>query len=167
LGAGRVVDEVVQTIDVMPTLLEMSGLEPPADIQGQTLLPLINPTAAKSAWRPRPAISEKAITDPNKGAAPPPHDTEAYAIVDAGWKLVHHTTRPDGGPEFELFDAVKDPLDRHDVAAERPEIVQRLAKLLAGWRQMATAARLKPDAESTKGLSQQQLQRLRSLGYIR
>jgi hypothetical protein len=32
---------------------------------------------------------------------------------------------------------------------------------------MARSARLKPDAEATQGLSQQQLERLRSLGYIR
>jgi len=32
---------------------------------------------------------------------------------------------------------------------------------------MANAARLDPDAETMDGLSQQQLERLRSLGYIR
>ena len=102
-----------------------------------------------------------------EGAAPPPHETEAFAIVDGGWKLIHHTLRPNGGPEFELFDFAKDPLNLKDVAASHPEEVQRLAKLVAGWRQMARAARFAPDAESTKGLSQEQLQRLRSLGYIR
>ena len=50
---------------------------------------------------------------------------------------------------------------------DSPEVVQRLAKLVAGWRQMAIAARLKADAETTKGLTQEQLQRLRSLGYVR
>lgn len=169
LPAGRVVDEVVQTIDVMPTLLAISGLAAPKEVQGQSLVPLIRASGGPEApsWRPRPAISEKAKTNPAEGAAPPPHDTEAFAIVDGGWKLVHHTARPNGGPEFELFDFAKDPLNLKDVAASHPEEVQRLAKLVAGWRQMARAARFAPDAESTKGLSQEQLQRLRSLGYIR
>jgi arylsulfatase A-like enzyme len=171
LPANRVVEDVVQTIDVMPTLLSISGLPTPAEAQGQSMVPLLDPNAGNggtsSAWQPRPAISEKALTDPNKGAAPPPHDTEAFAIVDGGWKLVHHTTRPRGGPEFELFDFAKDPLNLANVADAHPEIVQRLAKALAGWRHMATTARLKPDAEATKGLTQEQLQRLRSLGYIR
>jgi arylsulfatase A-like enzyme len=168
LPEGRVIDDVTQTIDVMPTLLEISGLAAPDGIQGQSLVPLMRPDgAAGPAWRPRPAISEKALTDPNKGAAPPPHDTESYAIVDGSWKLVHHVKRPAGAPEFELFDVVKDPLDLKDVASGNPDVVQRLSKLLAGWQQMAQSARLKPDAESTKGLSQEQLQRLRSLGYIR
>jgi len=172
LPAGRVVEEVVQTIDLMPTLLEISGLKLPAEAQGQSLVGLLGAgaggrSASARAWRARPAISEKAVTDPARGAAPAPHDTEAYAIVDAGWKLVHNTVRPGGGPEFELFDFAKDPLNLSDVADKHPDKVQRLGKLLDGWRQMARNARLKPDAEATKGLSQQQLERLRSLGYIR
>ena len=43
----------------------------------------------------------------------------------------------------------------------------RLSKSLAGWKQMAQAAKLKPDSEATKNLSPEQLQRLRSLGYVR
>ena len=169
LPAGRVVDEVVQTIDVMPTLLAISGLTAPPEIQGQSLVPLVRPSegSASASWRPRPAISEKAVTNPAQGAAPAPHDTEAFAITDGSWKLIHHTKRPNGGPEFELFDVAKDPLNLNDIAARQPEVVQRLAKLVAGWRQMALAARLKPDAEATKGLTQEQLQRLRSLGYVR
>jgi len=171
LPAGRVVEEVVQTIDLMPTLLEISGLKPPAEAQGQSLVPLLGvgggTQASIQAWRARPAISEKAVTNPSKGAAPAPHDTEAHAIVEGGWKLVHNTVRPRGGPEFELFDFAKDSLNLRDVAGEHPDVVQRLSKQLEGWRQMARSARLKADAEATQGLSQQQLERLRSLGYIR
>jgi arylsulfatase A-like enzyme len=167
LATGRVVDDVVQSIDVMPTLLELSGIQPPPGVQGQSFVPLLVADAGGRSWARRPAISEKPLTDPRGGAAPPPHDTESYAIVDAGWKLVHNTARPRGGPEFELYDFSKDPLDAHDVAGANPEIVQRLAKALAGWKEMATAARLKPDSEAAKTLSPEQLQRLRSLGYVR
>ena len=101
------------------------------------------------------------------GHAPPPKDTESYAIVDGQWKLIHNTIRPQGGPEFELYDFVNDPLDKTDVAAQHPEVVARLSKALGGWKDMAVAARLKPDSEATKHLSPEQLQRLRSLGYVR
>ena len=167
LAAGRVVDDVVQSIDVMPTLLELSGIQPPSGVQGQSFVPLLLADAAGRNWMKRPAISEKALTDAQGGAAPPPHDTESYAIVDGGWKLVHHTARPRGGPEFELYDFAADPLNLKDVASANPEIVARLAKALAGWKEMAAAARLKPDTEAVKTLSPEQLQRLRSLGYIR
>jgi hypothetical protein len=52
------------------------------------------------------------------------------------------------------------------VAAAHPEVVRDLAKRLESWRKMVAAARLKPDAETAKTLSQEELERLRSLGYI-
>ena len=92
---------------------------------------------------------------------------QSFAINDGDWKLLHHTIRPAGRPEFELFDAKRDPLDQHDVAAPHADIVQRLAKSLDGWHQMALAGRLKPDAESTKSMTPAQLQKLKSLGYVK
>jgi arylsulfatase A-like enzyme len=166
----RVVNEVVQSIDVMPTLLELSGIAAPNGLQRQSLgPPLEESTGGVQAheWQRRPAITEKQLTDPKKGAAPPPHDTESFAITDGQWKLVRNTARPHGGPEFELYDFAKDPLNLTDVAAQHPEIVARLSKALDGWKQMAERARLKPDSETTKNLSPEQLQRLRSLGYVR
>jgi arylsulfatase A-like enzyme len=180
LPQGRVIDETVQNIDIMPTLLDLSGLPHPEGLQGQSLMPLIVPedegrrqagrglgaVAAAEGWVPRPAISEKAPTQAADGS-PPPRETESYAIVDGDWKLIHNRIRAEGAPEFELYDAGRDPLNLNDVASEHPDVVARLARLLEGWKQMADAARLKPDSEAGQGLSQEELQRLRSLGYIR
>jgi arylsulfatase A-like enzyme len=172
LPKGKVVDDVVQSLDVMPTLLELSGLAIPDGIQGQSLTPLARQTTngngdIANGWKRRPAVTEKAITSPDGAWAPPPADTESYAINDGQWKLIHNKTRPRGGPEFELYDFVKDPLDKTDVASQHPEVVARLSKALEGWHQMAVATKLKGDAEGTKNLSPEQIQRLRSLGYIR
>jgi hypothetical protein len=57
---------------------------------------------------------------------------------------VRHTVRPRGGPEFELYDVAKDPLNQTDLAAHHPDVVARLTKALEGWHQMASAARLTP-----------------------
>ena len=170
LSKGLVVNDVVQSIDVMPTLLELSGITPPEGVQGQSFVPLVREPSGgvrAAGWQRRPAITAKALTDPKKGAAPPPHDTESFAITDGQWKLVRNTVRPHGGPEFELYDFAKDPLNLTDVSSQHPDVVARLSKALDGWKQMAQAARLKPDAETTKNLSPEQLQRLRSLGYVR
>ena len=170
IPAGKVIDEAVQTIDLMPTLLDISRLPHPKGLQGQSFLPLLSPTPTRvgdpGSWRARPTFSLKAKTEKNSGA-PPPAETESFAIVHQGWKLIHHRIRPAGHPEFELFDVAKDPLNHVNLASQHPDVVTRLGKALDGWREMAQAARLKPDAETTKGLSQEQLQRLRSLGYIR
>ncbi len=164
--AGRIVEEAVQLIDVMPTLLDFSRLQHPEGLQGQSLAPLVTAstqgTDAPSGWRRRPAIVEK---QPNGDEHP--DAAESYAIIDGGWKLIHNKVRPPERPEFELFDAVRDPFDQVNVADKHPEIVQRLAKTLEGWRAMAVAARLKPDSEATGNMTPEQLQRLRSLGYVR
>jgi arylsulfatase A-like enzyme len=157
----------VQTIDLMPTLLDLSGLPAPAGVQGQSLTPLLARAAGglhAAAPRSRPAISEKAETKDAGG--PPPRETASEAVIDGGWKLIHNTKRPAGKPEFELYDHAKDPLDAHDVAAAHPDEVARLAKVLESWRRMASAARIKPDTEAAKNLSKEELERLRSLGYI-
>ena len=168
LPSGRVVEETVQIVDVMPTLLGMSGLRVPAEAQGTSLAPLWTrggTGAVRAASNDgRTAISEKAVT--TDMGAPPPRDTESVAVLSGGWKLIHNLRRPAGAPEFELYDHGKDPLDAHDVAAAHPDIVARLSREEAAWRARATAARLPPDGESQRALSPEERERLRALGYV-
>jgi arylsulfatase A-like enzyme len=168
IPAGTVVEETVSMVDVMPTLLEMSRLTGPKEMQGRTLVAALRRKDSGAVHADpgtgRPAIIEKAVTQEKGG--PPPRDTGALAIVAGGYKLVHHTVRPRGGPEFELFDHRTDPLDARDVAAAHPQVVERLRRELAAWKQMAEQARLKPDSEAAKGLSTEEMERLRSLGYL-
>jgi len=92
--------------------------------------------------------------------------TGSNAIIVDGWKLVHHVIRPAGRPEYELFDHGKDPLDRHDLAPQRPDMVARLSREMEAWRRMAEQARLKPDAATAREVSAEELERLRALGYV-
>jgi arylsulfatase A-like enzyme len=170
--AKTVIDQPVHLIDVMPTLLDLSRLPLPEGVQGQSLASLIQlssagtggSVAAANGYRTRPVVIEKQPLDP-KG--PFPNAAESYAIIDGKWKLIHNKVRPPEVPEFELFDAVADPFDQVNIADKHPEEVKRLAKALEGWRGMATAARLKPDSEAVGNMTPEQLQRLRSLGYIK
>jgi arylsulfatase A-like enzyme len=170
IGSG-VIEEPVQLIDLMPTLLDLCGLPPPEGAQGRSLRPLLagagGATAAASAsgaWQRRPVISEK---QPLLAGSDFPNAAESYAIVDGDWKLIQNVARPSEKPEFELFEFYKDPLDQKDLARSHPEVVEKLAKQLADWRGKAQAARLKPDSEQEKSLSAEQLERLRSLGYVK
>ena len=162
--AGLVVERTTQSIDLMPTLLELSALEIPEAAQGRSLVPLLaSPEAPASlGWTPSPAFSErKQIPSEPTGYS---RDTDSYAIVADGWKLIQHTRRPDDFPEFELFDHEADPLNLDDVAAAHPERVQALATALTAWRERAESQRVSVE---TQGLSPEEERRLRSLGYIR
>ena len=160
--AGKRVSDAVEAIDIMPTLLTLSGLPVPQEAQGASLVPLMS----GAPWTRRPAISQKAETDDGNDC-PPPHETESFAITADGWKLIENVKRAPGAPEFELYDAARDPLDREDAAAAHPEVVARLAAALASWKAKAEAERLPPDSESNKTLKPEDLERLRSLGYVR
>ncbi|HZI64453.1 MAG TPA: sulfatase, partial [Thermoanaerobaculia bacterium] len=168
VAAGRAIEEVVQTIDVMPTLLELAGLPRPEAVQGQSLAPFLDPAArpapdgAWAGWRRRPAFAERFPYAPD---LPPPRDRTSYALIDGEWKLIEHRTP--GAPPYELFDWRRDPLNRSDLAARHPEVVARLGKTLAAWRRHVEAARLPADSQSATSLSPEELERLRSLGYIR
>jgi arylsulfatase A-like enzyme len=166
-GPGRIpkgvkVEGRVELLDVMPTLLDLSGLPPPPAMQGRSMRPLLA-SGGGSGGTQRPVIAEKQPM----GGTDFPSASQSYTIIDANWKLIHNVARPAEKPEFELFDAEKDPLDQKNVAAEHPDVVDRLAKTLDSWHKMATAAKLKPDTELTKGMTREQLEQLRSLGYIK
>ena len=77
--AGTVVENTVQTIDVMPTLLAMGGLPLPREAQGRSLAPLflrrgaagsVRADSGPAGWTDRPAVSEKALIT-NVGGPPP------------------------------------------------------------------------------------------------
>jgi arylsulfatase A-like enzyme len=160
---GTAVAETVRSIDLMPTLLELSGLKAPEAAQGQSLVPLLSPDAARSRWKALPAVTARSLRDRAPADQP---ELESFAIVDGGWKLVRNEVRPEGAPEWQLFDHANDPLDQVDVSSRHPEILERLKTLLEDWRRYAEAARLPSDAEATEGMSSEELERLRSLGYV-
>ncbi len=171
---GLAIRETVSSIDLMPTLLDLSGLPAPKRAQGQSLVPLIAAArdakggpAAQAAqalgWKPRPAVTEKAKSKDAGG--PPPYETESYGIVDGGWKLVHNVHRPAGAPEFELYNHTDDPLNMKNVADQNKDKVEKLRAKLAEWRKSVEQGQL-PKGDAAEGLTPQERERLRSLGYV-
>lgn len=173
---GVVVDYTVRNVDILPTILELCGMAVPQGLAGQSLVPVMTAAArhpgdgeqmlaaARAAgWEGRPAISEKARVRPGMGAGSP--DAESFSIVMDGWKLIHNPVRPADVPEFELFRHREDPLNLQNVADQHPDVVSRLRQELDSWHQFALAAQL-PETDATDGLSKEELNRLRSLGYI-
>jgi arylsulfatase A-like enzyme len=173
IPAGVRVTETTRSIDLMPTLLDASGLAIPKQAQGRTLLPLVaayrgkegdaaKQAAAELGWEIKPAVLEEhkrkhpgQVTD---------DDDESYAIVFEGWKLIHNV-QTKKKPEFELFDHAADPLDTNNLAEKSQDRVEALKTELAWWRRMVDDAKLSDDT-STDSMSSEEIQKLRSLGYI-
>ena len=165
IPAGTVVEQTTESLDMVPTLLELVGITPPAAAQGQSLIPLIvDPDGVSDFGAIRRAAFSERIAIP--GIQDLGSDFDSYSIVLDGWKLVQNVGAPESRSEYELYDHVSDPLDLTDVAGENPDVVQRLAAELSTWREWALSLRPPPDTDAIEGLSAEEIARLRSLGYI-
>jgi arylsulfatase A-like enzyme len=158
--AGVTIDSTVELIDVLPTLVELAGIETSHAISGASLVPRLRGAADPSG----PTFAEKAPDDdPSPGTRDAIGSTAAIS-ADGKWKLIQNDVRPEGVPEVELYDRRGDPLDQHDVAAAHPDLVASLRGEIERWR--ADAARLAlPKADAADALAPEEAERLRALGY--
>jgi len=163
IPAGRS-DEVVQSIDVLPTVLDLVRVAALDQAQGQSLVPLMAQTEAPSrlGWVSRPAFAERAT--PEDDSMPAEQQIDSLVIVADGWKLIKNSRRPEGWPEFELYDYENDPMDQVNVAEDHSDVVAGLAAELDAWHQRALAARVEEATDAE--LSPAEEARLRALGYI-
>jgi arylsulfatase len=104
----------VHVIDVVPTVLELAGVAPSAEVDGQPVPPLEGRSFAACLANP---------------AAPPPHERlwwchEGHRAVRVGdWKLVAAK-----GDPWELYDLSRDRTETTNLASSQPELVAALEK---------------------------------------
>ena len=103
--------------DLMPTFRELTGKAATEGLDGVSLLPL---------WEGRPGQQE--------------HDYLYFEFQELGgrqavregpWKLVHLDIRSDA-PRYELYNLDEDPGETRDLAADYPEVLVRLQRIMAG-----------------------------------
>lgn len=134
---GEVRRQYVHAIDVVPTLLDVIGIEAPADVAGV-------------AQRPLDGVSFAPTFDSARAAEV--HRTQYYemfgcrALYQDGWKAVTYQEIQSDEPRldeaaWELYDLRADPSECHDVAAAEPE---RLATLVDCWWEEAERNQVLP-----------------------
>jgi arylsulfatase A-like enzyme len=116
---GTHLEASVLNIDLAPTILELAGLPIPDTVQGRSLVPLLDGSAAalRSSWL---------YVHPYKDSP-----NSVGACTDE-WKYLLHRR---GVPEEQLIDLVHDPGERTNLAGD-PEYAERLAELRDGLRQL-------------------------------
>lgn len=161
--AGLVVESTTQSIDLMPTILELARLPVPEEAQGRSLVPLMADGADghRSGAASEPVFSERREPPGEADEGSP----DAYAVIHEGWKLIWNVEVRDERPEFELFDHAADPLDLENLAEAHPDRVASLRKLIEEWREEAESARVS-DEGLAESLSPEELEQLRALGYV-
>ena len=164
---GVMIDHQVQNIDIMPTILELAGIKGPTNMQGRSLVTLLNGSGV-ATWQEQPAITQTLVdTAPPPGSAstnkvPKPH----FGIIDRGWKLVRKEVDPEA--QQELYEHPVDNLNLTNVIKSSGPVshVGALTNTLEAWKARARAAQLPSDETMTTQLSSEELRRLRALGYV-
>lgn len=125
-GAGTTNDTVIQSIDWMPTLLDMAGVPLPPDTRpdGVSLVPIL-----KGGTLTRDTIFTHF-----------PHDTPASgqhpgtSVRRGDWKLIRlFAQNDDGSDQLELYNLRDDPGETTNRAAEKPELARQLNALITGF----------------------------------
>ncbi|MDD3489366.1 MAG: sulfatase [Paludibacter sp.] len=118
---GSSTDQLAETVDIYPTLTDLAGLGKPVapqPIDGLSLTPVMKNT-------------EKRIRD-HAYHAFPKGKYSGRAIRTDRYRLVEWKNWDDAGDVmYELYDYKLDPLETKNVAAEQPNMVEEMKKILA------------------------------------
>ncbi len=155
-GGGRKVDTPVQTVDLLPTVLDLIGLRPRTPVQGRSLATSLRGGGRATGPAGKPVALGQELDRP-----------ERFAFVRDGLKLIHD--RSDG--HTELYDLAADPGERRDLSEARPDQARALLDALLALLEENRGLReiLAPEgAASFEGaLTDEEIERLRALGYLR
>jgi arylsulfatase A-like enzyme len=141
---------VVSLVDVLPTVLDVLGIEPPSHLQGRSVLPV----ARDDETADRTVLS----------AWPGDH---YYALRRGPWKLIWHGASQTGPESQELFDLSKDPRETHDLSSQAPAVCDAFRRELSSTTLASRAfldrhGKKDPAFDVNESLKKQ----LESLGYM-
>lgn len=142
LPAGERIDAPVENVDLFPTLLELAGLRPPQGLQGQSLLRRLDGSSD---------VKQHAFS----------YTRFNVTVIDAdGWALILPTEEGEcaEGLGIELFRLRDDPNQRHDLAAEHPDVVARLKGVAEQRLSIAITAQ--------SSVSEEDMAAFEQLGYV-
>jgi arylsulfatase A-like enzyme len=125
---GSINGATLHVADIMPTLLEVAGVDYPETYEERELPPLMG-----KSWMPLLAAQTDSIRTDEDYLA-----WEVFgnrAVRQANWKL-RWQAKPFGTAAWELFDLAGDPGERQDLASENPT---KVAALTAKWDEYVLA----------------------------
>ncbi|MEW6366422.1 MAG: sulfatase-like hydrolase/transferase [Acidobacteriota bacterium] len=141
--APGTIQQTVQHIDILPTIVELIGEPVPANLKGRSLKPLLYGASEDGAARD--IYFESVGPGLDRNWAP------LTGIVSGNYKYIDV-------PITELYDLAKDTGEKENVFEMRSEVAADLKKRLASISEIGASA--------ASGHDQEELDRLASLGYV-
>ena len=131
LRPGANSNKVVAHIDMTPTILDACGIDDRATwnrFDGRSFLPLLD--GRNTLWPDRTVVIQA-----HRGNVPVRY--HHFAARNQRWKLLHASgfgnETFEGEPQFELYDMVLDPFEKHDLAYSFPHIVTSMKGAYDSW----------------------------------
>lgn len=166
---GQRFTQPVSLIDLLPTILDLAGLPEPAVAQGRSLVPLL---MGRNGWLPEPVILDEFNVRPDSG--------DIYGtidVIDGRWGASLMIGRASDEvrekPEdlrpapLLLFDLWNDPQCLRSIHAGRPELVRKYTEFLRGRFEEHRRLAKKFTRAGSAPLNPEQIETLRTLGYIK
>ncbi len=160
------IEDKVELVDVMPTLLEAAGVTVPTEVQGQSLMGLMT-MGLMTATIPAASL----VPDTSAAAVEAWHDRPAYAETDYprtafGWSALRSLRTGKylyvQAPRQELYDEVADAKAEHNLAGESTAVADTLKARLDSIRRQTSNNREAPKA----AVDPTAQEKLAALGYV-
>jgi arylsulfatase A-like enzyme len=146
--AAMRIEAITRHIDLLPTILEILGVEVKTAAQGRSLVPWMNGIESSSAVGPVYAqVSLRAVKT-----------VKLESFMKEGWKIIINYLP---AKSLELYHLAHDPREADNLAAGDDNMRNRLLREIMEFRKSL------PETKAGKvDLTDEEIKRLRSLGYI-
>lgn len=148
LRKPAVISEFAQSIDILPTTLDLLGIGIPHQAQGISLVGAVE--GRKNALRNKYVFSQGV-----------PVGTAAIRSKD--WKLFLKQGES-GSYDERLFNLKKDPYEMNNVIKDNPEVVKQLKSRLNAWQNSLVIYR-EAETEFAAGVDEATKERIKNTGY--
>lgn len=133
------IDCIAEHIDIMPTLLEAAGvrLSRRVKFDGVSLMPLLTGKVKPADWPERTLIMQGyPESDPQICRCFMVRNQRYKLVQGYGNKFTDKVTAhriPEDDFKYELYDMDEDPGENHDIAAQHPELVEKMKRQYEEW----------------------------------
>ncbi|MGH7900317.1 MAG: sulfatase family protein, partial [Thermodesulfobacteriota bacterium] len=152
----KVVDQPVELINIMPTVLDILNIPANKEAQGRSLMPLMLGNSD--------SIPKYAFTESGRAL------NYQRMIRTKRWKLIYIPDRKDQsimqGMPFELYDIENDPHELNNLINVEVGIASELKRELFKWMESANRVNELPQPEENVKIDKKTEENLKSLGYI-
>lgn len=134
----QVRDELVSSVDLVPTILSAAGVPIPGHLPGLDLMPLVRDGKPLS----RDTVFGEGFAHDIADIETPEASLLYRWVIDGKWKLLltydgklgrYASSHPQTERRPQLFDLLADPHETKNLASSNPEVVAKLAAKISDW----------------------------------